>query len=301
MTNFLQVLILGLLIGGVYALMATGLTLAFGVMRIVNLAHAVFIIAAAYISFFAFENWGIDPLLSVVFVMPIMFVFGYLIYSVLFIRIEGSSRYIEMTVLLTFGIAIIVEGVLGWWFTGIFRNATPGYATDSFIIRELFLQEGDLLFIPKGQFFAALMSIVLLIGLWAFLRFSTTGYGIRATMQNRPAAQIVGVNVRKVSRISFGIATALAGASGALMSYLFPFFPFRHWQWIALLLALVVLGGMGSIKGAVIGAVVLGVASSFAVDIDFLGAKWSPMTFYLALFLILLLRPQGLFGKEVPA
>ena len=299
MTNVIQVAILGLLLGGVYALMAAGLTLAFGVMRIVNLAHAAFIIASAYISFFAFERLNIDPLLSVVFVMPIMFLFGVAVYQVLFRRIEGSKKFGEMTVLLTFGIAIMVEGLLGFAFTGIYRKAAPGYANESFIVDGLFLPQGDILFIPKGQFYASLMSIVLLVGLWAFLRYSTTGYAIRATTQNRAAAQIVGVNVRRVSAISFGLSTALAGASGALMSYLFPFFPFRHWQWVAVLLALVVLGGMGSIKGAVIGALVLGVASSFVVDQ--IGPTWGPMTFYLALFLILLIRPQGLFGKEAPA
>ena len=297
MTNILQVAILGLLLGGVYALMAAGLTLAFGVMRIVNLAHAAFIIASAYISFFAFSELGIDPLLSVLFVMPTMFLFGVAVYQVLFTRIEGTARFGEMTVLLTFGIAIMVEGLLGLFFTGIYRKAQTGYANESFIIDGLFLPDGDILFLPKGQFYASLMSIVLLFGLWAFLRYSRTGYAIRATTQNRAAAQIVGVNVRRVSAISFGISTALAGASGAMMSYLFPFFPFRHWQWIAILLALVVLGGMGSIKGAVIGALVLGVASSFVVDQ--IGPTWGPMTFYLALFLILLIRPQGLFGKEV--
>jgi branched-chain amino acid transport system permease protein len=297
MTNVIQVAILGLLLGGVYALMAAGLTLAFGVMRIVNLAHAVFIIGAAYISFFAWEQLGIDPLVSVLFVIPVMFLFGVAVYQVLFRRIEGTARYTEMTVLLTFGIALTIEGLLGFAFTGIYRKAAPEYATDSFIVDGLFLPEGDILFIPKGQFYALTMSMVLLIGLWAFLRYSQTGYAIRATMQNRAAAQIVGVNVRRVSAISFGLSAALGGGSGALMSYLFPFFPFRHWQWVAVLLALVVLGGMGSIKGAVIGALGLGVASSFVVDQ--IGATWGPMTFYLALFLILLVRPRGLFGKEL--
>jgi len=298
-THVIQVAILGLLLGGVYALMAAGLTLAFGVMRIVNLAHAAFISASAYISFFAFEKLGIDPLLSAVFVMPIMFLFGVAVYQVLFRRIEGSKKFTEMTVLLTFGIAIMVEGLLGFAFTGIYRKAMPGYANESFIVDGLFLPDGAILFIPKGQLYASLLSIALLVGLWAFLRYSQTGYAIRATTQNRAAAEIVGVNVRRVSAISFGLATALAGASGALMSYLFPFFPFRHWQWVAVLLALVVLGGMGSMKGAVIGALVLGVASSFVVDQ--IGPTWGPMTFYLALFLILLIRPHGLFGKEAPA
>ena len=291
MTDIIQVSIFGLLLGGVYALFASGLTLAFGVMRIVNLSHAVFIVAAAYVAYFAFEALGIDPLLSVLYLMPLFFLLGVGVYMTFFIRIEGSPRYVEMTVLLTFGLAIMTEGLLGWRFTGIFRQAKPSYLTDAFFI-------GDFL-VPTGQFYAAVLSLVLLSGLWGFLRFTRTGYGIRATMQNRSAAQLVGVNVRRVSAISYGISAAFAGASGALMSYLFPFFPFRHWQWIALLLALVVLGGMGSLKGAVVGALVLGVASSLVVDQ--IGPGWGPMAFYAALFGILLVRPQGLFGKELAA
>jgi len=291
MSGIVQVMIFGLLLGGVYALFASGLTLAFGVMRIVNLAHAVFIVAAAYVAFFAWEKLDIDPLLSILFIMPLFFIAGIGVYRVFFTRIEGSPRYVEMTVLLTFGVAIMVEGLLGVQFTGIFRQAKPAYLTDAFFI-------GDFL-VPTGQFFAATLSLVLLFVLYLFLRFTRTGYGIRATMQNRDAAQLVGVNVRRVSAISFGLSAALAGASGALMSYLFPFFPFRHWQWIAILLALVVLGGMGSLKGAVIGALLLGVASSLVVDQ--IGLGWGPMAFYGALFGILLIRPRGLFGKEVAA
>ncbi len=291
MTELVQVMIFGLLLGGVYALFASGLTVAFGVMRIVNLAHAVFIVAAAYVAFFAFDKLGIDPLLSVLFIMPLFFIAGVGLYLMLFTRIEGSPRFVEMTVLLTFGVAIMIEGLLGWRFTGIFRQATPSYLTDAFHI-------GDFI-VPTGQFLAAMLSFVLLIGLWAFLRYTRIGYGIRATMQNRAAAQLVGVNVRRVAAISFGISAALAGASGALMSYLFPFFPFRHWQWIAILLALVVLGGMGSLKGAVIGALLLGVASSLVGN--YVGIGWGPMAFYAALFGILLIRPRGLFGKEVAA
>ncbi|MDH3426714.1 MAG: branched-chain amino acid ABC transporter permease [Acidimicrobiia bacterium] len=289
MINFLQVLILGLLLGGVYALMASGLTLLFGVMRIVNLAHGVFIIFAAYLAFFASDKLGVDPLISIAFTMPMMFFLGIIIYVLFFPRIETSARYVEMTVLMTFGIALVVEGLLGYFFTGIFRSSRPGYATDSIII-------GDI-FIPMGQLLALTVSVVLLVGLWLFLRYTRIGTAVRATMQNRTAAQIVGVNVRRISAISFGIGMALAGASGSLMSYLFPFFPARHWQWVALLLALIVLGGFGSLKGAVIGALSLAVAAAFVTD-QF-GPDWSPMTFYLALFVILMVRPQGLFGKAL--
>jgi branched-chain amino acid transport system permease protein len=281
------VLILGLLLGGVYALMASGLTLLFGVMRVVNLAHAAFMLVAAYLSFFAFELLDIDPFVSLPVIMVVMFVIGAALYRLLFTRIEGTARYGEMTVLLTFGLAFVVEGLMAYFFTGIFRTASPAYATDAFRVGPFF--------VPTAQLYASATSLVLLAGMWAFLNFTRTGYGVRATMQNRSAAQIVGVDVRRVSTISFGIGMALAGASGALISFLFPFFPARHWQWIAILLSLIVLGGLGSLKGAILGALLLAVASSFVTDL--LGSAWSSMTFFLALFLILLIRPHGLFGK----
>jgi branched-chain amino acid transport system permease protein len=284
----IQILILGLLLGGVYALMASGLTLLFGVMRIVNLAHGALMVVAAYVSFFLFTELGIDPFLSLVVTMPTMFLVGVVVYRWLFTRLEGTDRYSEMTVLLTFGLALVIEGLLGYFFTGIFRSTSPGYATNSFII-------GDL-FIPRGQLYGSLTSLALILGLWLFLNFTKTGYAIQALTQNRTAAQIVGVNVRRVSTLSFGIGMALAGAAGSLLSYLFTFFPGQHWQWIALLLSLIVLGGLGSLAGAVVGSLLLAVLAAFVSN--WLGSTWSPMTFYLALFIILLVRPQGLFGEK---
>ncbi|HVR77364.1 MAG TPA: branched-chain amino acid ABC transporter permease [Acidimicrobiia bacterium] len=289
--DLIQVLILGLLLGGVYALMASGLTLLFGVMKVVNLAHAAFIVLAAFFAFFLWEGMGIDPLVSMLLALPLFFVFGVVMYRVLFTRIEGTARYVEMTVLMTFGLAFVAEGLMSYYFTGIFRSASPSYAREAIII-------GDL-FIPTGQFYASIASALLLVALWVFLKFTRTGYGVRATMQNRDAAQIVGVDVHRVSTISFGIGMAVAGASGALVSFIFPFFPSRHWQWIAILLSLIVLGGLGSLKGAVIGALGLAVIAAFVSDL--VGPVWAPITFFGALFLILLVRPQGLFGKKARA
>jgi branched-chain amino acid transport system permease protein len=287
--HWLQILVLGLLLGGVYAMMASGLTLLFGVMRVVNLAHAAFILIASYITYALFEGLALDPMISLVITMPLMFGLGVGLYLLLFPRLEDNPRYVEMTVLLTFGLALIVEGLLTFAFTGIFRTVRPEYASTSVTIGDIFM--------PTSQLYASLISFALLIVLWAFLRFTKTGTAIRATMQNRAAAQIVGVNVRRISALSFGLGMSLAGAAGSLLSFMFPFFPARHWQWIALLLALIVLGGMGSIKGAVIGALLLAVASAFVTDL--IGPTWAPITFYLTLFLILLIRPQGLFGAKV--
>jgi branched-chain amino acid transport system permease protein len=291
MITMLQIFILGLVLGGVYALMAAGLTLIFGVMKIINLAHAAFIILAAYLSYWAFQVFHVDPIVSLVVTMPAMFLLGIVTYRLLFPRIADSPRYVEMTVLLSFGLALVTEGTMGYLFTGIYRSSTPSYATDAVLFGPFY--------IPKGQLYGTLVSLVLLVLLWAFLQFTRTGYAIRATMQNRTAAQIVGVNVNRVSTLAFGIGMALAGASGSLMSFLFTFFPGKHWQWIAILMSLIVLGGLGSLLGALVGAVALAVAAAYISN--FLGPTWSPITFFLALFLILLVRPEGLFGRKLEA
>jgi branched-chain amino acid transport system permease protein len=288
MSELFQVLILGLVLGGVYALMASGLTLVFGVMRIVNIAHSAFIILAAYVTYWGFKFYGIDPMLSIFINMPLLFVLSVILYKLLFPRIAESPRYVEMTVLMTFALALILEGTMGVFFTGIYRSANPSYTTQALIFGTYYL--------PLGQFYATLLSVVLLLLLLLFLRFTRTGRAIRATMQNRTAAQIVGVNVERISTLSFGIGMALAGASGSLMSFLFTFFPAKHWQWVAILLALIVLGGMGSLMGAITSAFLLAVAAAYVSH--FFGPTWSPITFFLALFLILLVRPQGLFGKQ---
>jgi branched-chain amino acid transport system permease protein len=287
--TYLQVLIFGISLGGVYALMASGLTLIFGVMNIVNLAHAAFMLIAAYIALMLFKTFGIDPIASVVITMPILFLFGMAVYKLLFSRIAESSRFVESTVLLTFALATVIEGVLSFLFTGIYRSTTPAYTTET-------LHFG-LLYFPAGQFYATVVSVVLLVALWIFLRTTRTGYAIRATMQNRTAAKTVGVDVAKISLITFGIGTALAGASGSLITFIFTFYPAVHWDWIAIMMALIVLGGMGSLMGALVGSFLLAIVAGFVGH--FIGPVWSTVTFFLALFVILLVRPQGLFGKKV--
>lgn len=291
MSQFIQVLLFGVTLGGVYALMASGLTLVFGVMRIVNIAHAAFMIIAAYITFFAFTNYNIDPIISIFITMPVMFLVGIGVYWLFFARIKDAARTGELTVLLTFALALIVEGTLGYFFSNIYRSANPSYATQA-------LHFGPFL-LSAGQFYATLLSISLIVLLWAFLKYSRIGYAIRATMQNLSAAQVVGVNVERMSMISFGIGIALAGASGSMMSFLFTFYPAKHWEWIAILLALIVLGGMGSLGGALAGAFILAISSTLVGY--YYGPTWSPITFFLALFIVLLARPEGLFGKKMEA
>ncbi|NIN95698.1 MAG: branched-chain amino acid ABC transporter permease, partial [Anaerolineae bacterium] len=225
------------------------------------------------ISYGLFTTIGMDPIVSVLISMPAMFLLGIVLYRLLFSQIAESPRQRELSVLLTFALALIVEGTLAWRFTGTYRTTNPPYTTAALIFEPFYL--------PQGQFYATIMSVVLILLLLLFLQFSRVGYAIRATMQNRTAAQVVGVNVGRISLLAFGIGMALSGASGSLMSFLFTFYPGKHWEWIAILLSLIVLGGMGSLMGALIGAFVLAIAASF---VSFhLGPTWSPITFFLAL------------------
>lgn len=291
MTQLLQVILFGAALGGVYALMASGLTLVFGVMKIVNIAHAALMIVAAYIAFYSFEILRVDPILSIFITIPVMFLFGIIIYKLFFSTIKSAARTGELTVLLTFSLALILEGVMGYLFSNVYRSANPSYATEAIFFGPFLL--------PKGQYYATILSVALIGLLWLFLKYSRIGYAIRAAMQNQSAAQVVGVNVERMSMIAFGLGIALAGASGSLLSYLFTFYPGKHWEWIAILLSLIVLGGMGSLGGALIGAFLLAIAS--ALIGNYFGPTWSPITFFLALFIILLVRPQGLLGKKMEA
>lgn len=288
MDQIVQTLILGLALGGVFALMGSGLSLVFGVMRIVNLAHPSLIIAGAYVTYWAFRLYGVDPLVMLPVAAVVLAAIGALLYKLVFEREARSAKYSEMTVLLTFGTAMIVEGALGGLFTNTQRVTSPDYATDAFFV-------GDV-FIPKGQLYAGVVSLVLIGALALFLKYSRFGYAIRATTQNRDAAELMGVNVGRVGLVSFVIGIGLAGAAGALVSFVFSFFPAKHWEWIAVLMSLVVLGGMGSILGTVVAAFLLSVVAAFVGA--YVGSTWSTMTFFLALFVILLVRPQGLFGER---
>jgi branched-chain amino acid transport system permease protein len=289
MTNAVQVLILGITLGGVYALMASGLTLIFGVMRIVNLAHPIMVIWGAFVAYWLFKLYGVDPIVSMPVAAAFMFVVGLVLYKLVYAKEAASAKYSELTVLLTFAVALCMDGAAATAFSNTQRVTNPSYATEAFIFGPIF--------IPTAQLYAGAISIVLIGALFAFLQWTRTGYAIRATTQNRTAAELLGVNVAFVSLLTFAIGSALAGASGALVSFVFSFFPAKHWEWIAILMSLVVLGGMGKLIGTVVGAFVLSIIAAFVGT--YAGATWSTITFFLALFLILLIRPQGLFGDPI--
>jgi branched-chain amino acid transport system permease protein len=286
-TEFLQTLILGLLVGGVYALLASGLTLIFGVMNVVNIAHGAFLILAAFLTYSIWSATGLDPLLALFITTPAMFGFGWLLYNASIRRIRTAP--VAISVLLTFGLALVIEGLMGSIWGNTSHSVRPPYANDSFSIGTLFL--------PKAQVFGGAVALLVLGALYLVLNRTWLGRAIRASAVNPQGAALVGVNVASVSALTFAVGVAAAGAGGSIVSVLYPFLPGSHYQWIARLLGIIVLGGMGSLPGALLGALGLGVAE--AMTVSYISPAWATAVPYLVVFVVLLVRPQGLLGSRL--
>jgi branched-chain amino acid transport system permease protein len=286
-TEFIQTLILGLLIGGVYALLASGLTLIFGVMRVINIAHGALLILAAFLTYSLWTATGIDPLASILITTPAMLVFGWLLYQASVGRIRTAP--VGASVLLTFGLALVFEGVMGLIWGNTSHSVRPSYFNESFEIGQVFL--------PKAQVYGGALAVVVLGGLYITLNHTWLGRAIRASAVNPQGAELVGVKVGAVAAMTFAIGVASAGAGGSIVSVLYPFLPGSHYQWIARLLGIIVLGGMGSLPGAAIGALALGVAETMTVT--YISPAWATAVPYLFVIIVLLVRPQGLLGSRL--
>jgi branched-chain amino acid transport system permease protein len=286
-TEFVQSIVLGLLIGGTYALLASGLTLIFGVMGVINIAHGSFLILAAFVTYSIWTATGLDPLVSVLFTTPMMFCFGWLLYRATVEHVRGA--HVSSSVLLTFALALVIEGVMGLVWGNTSHSVRPSYVNDSFTIGDIFL--------PRAQVFGGALAIVVLAALYLILTRTWLGRAIRASAVNPSGAALVGVNVSAVAALTFGVGVAAAGAGGSIVSVLYPFLPGSHYQWIARLLGIIVLGGMGSLPGAVVGALLLGIAETMTVA--YISPAWATAVPYLFIFVILLARPQGLLGSRL--
>jgi len=287
MTQLVQTLILGLLVGGVYALLASGLTLIFGVMRVINIAHGSFLILAAFLTYSIWTAVELDPLLTILITTPAMFAFGWVLYLVAVRRIRGA--HMSSSVLLTFAIALVIEGLMGFIWGNTSHSVRPTYFNESFTIGELFL--------PKAQVYGFAVAAIVLGSLFLILNRTWLGRAIRASAVNPQGAALVGVSVSGVAALTFAVGVAAAGAGGSIVAVLYPFLPGSHYQWIARLLSIVVLGGLGSIQGATIGALILGVAE--ALTVTYISPSWATAVPYVVIFVVLLVRPQGLMGSRL--
>lgn len=287
-TLLFQSLVLGVLLGGLYALLAAGLTLYFGVMRVVMIAHSAFLILAAYLAWFFTTQTGIDPLVSLVITVPLFFVLGIGMQRLLIARLRPESLTM-MSVLLTFAVALFIEGMIGLTWSGTQRRIQLGYSGSSL---EFF---GARIAVVKLIAFG--LAVVALVLLHVLLKKTQFGKALRATIQHKEAAQLIGINTDRVAGLGFGLGLATAAIGGTALSLDATIYPSLHWHWIGPLMAIIVVGGLGSVPGAAIAAMVLGISQSL-LQVP-LGTTWAQTIFYVALFATLMVRPQGFFGGRL--
>jgi len=285
MKLIVEAIITGILTGGIYALMASGLTLIFGVMDIINVGQGALVILGAYLSYALQVNFHIDLFWGLLITMPAMFLLGLLL-EWAFIRPLKRDRP-TLSILVTFAIAMIIEGILGIVFTNNIVQLHSWYVDASFQIGDYYLA-----YIYVLSF---ILSIVLLGGLYLLLYRTKFGYSLLASMQNRTAAQLIGIDVEKVSAITFGIGVSLAAAGGMAYGATFAFNPGSLYDLISRLLVIIILGGMGSLRGALIASVGMLVIEDATAVV--LSPVWATTVFFLLLIIIMVFRPQGLFGQ----
>jgi len=282
--KIVELLLRGLFVGALYALVASGLSLIFGVMRVINLAHGELLMLGGYATYFLSISLGLNPILAMVISMPILFLFGMLIQRGLIERVVGQPELSSL--LLTFGLSIVLWNLAQIAFTTNLRGIT-------------YLAEPVKLFgayFAGNSFLILAVSFILAVGLFLFLKFSPWGQAIRAVSQNPEMAQVCGIDVRVVRMVSFGIGTALAAAAGALVAVNYTIFPAVGHQYILKAFAIVILGGLGSVLGAFIGALILGFIESLGTY--YLNAQIALLIAYSLIVVLLVVRPTGLFGTE---
>jgi branched-chain amino acid transport system permease protein len=286
MTIFLQSLLSGVLIGGAYALIGVGLTIIFGVMRIINFAHGDLVMLGMYASFFLFTLGNVDPFVSIVFVFPLLFLFGALLQKLVINRVLNALP--QNQILLTIGIGLILSNTMMLLFTSDYRIISTTYSSGSFRIGEISVSTPLLL---SFVITAAVTAV-----LYWFLLKTDTGQAIRATAQDRDAAQLMGVNVKRMSVLATGIGAGLAAVAGSLISPTYYIFPQVGQPFTLKAFVIVVLGGMGSVMGATVGGILIGATESLAGAYISSGLK--DLVVYVLFLGILLFKPAGLFGKS---
>jgi branched-chain amino acid transport system permease protein len=283
-TILLAAAINGLLIGGIYTLVASGLTLIYGVLHIINFAHGSMLMLAMFGVFFLLTKAGVDPYAALLVMVPAMFALGYLLYRGVIGRFSSGKD--ENILLITLGLSILIENLALMFFKGDTRTISVAYS-------DKMVELGPLLVsLPKIISFVAAMVLCGVLGLW--MQRSDTGKAIRAVAKERMGARLVGIDVDRVFAVSYGIGLATLGAAACLLMPIFYVSPTIGHVFVIVAFTVVVLGGMGSFLGAVVGGLIVGLTESFGGL--FLGESLGQIGISLIFILILLLRPSGLFG-----
>jgi branched-chain amino acid transport system permease protein len=283
----LQSLVSGLLMGGIFALFGVGFSLTWGVMKVINIAHAAFGILAAYGAYWGLALFGIDPILSLVVSIPVMFFAGLLIHRFLVLPVTRSRDVVVASMILTFGLAIVLENIMLLAWSPDERLITTSYSSSSIFVGDIIIRVSNLI--------AFILSIFGIGAMYLFLYRTRTGKAVRATWQEPEGAALQGINLRKVSMIAFGLAIASSAAGGVAMAYMYSFNPPAHNLWLIFLFLVVIVGGVGSIVGSAVAGLIIGVVTG--VSGAFFPMQWINVLLFGLLMVILLIKPEGLFRK----
>ncbi len=288
-TLLVDIAVGGLITGGIYALVALGLNLQYGLMRVLNVAHGEFLMIGAYLTYSLHAGWGMNPLLTLLITAPISFGAGLVLHRLLYRRVlaerDAAEALEARSLLLSFGMLFVLQNaaLLVW------RADLKGYGYLSTPVRLL----GTVF--PANRLVAAGVALALSVGFYVFLRRSLAGKAIRALMQEPEAAQLVGINLSRVHAACFGVGLGMSAVTGSLISMFFELTPFMGLPYTVTALVVIILGGLGNVLGSVVGALLLGLletATLYATASDL-----RPIVSYGVLSLVLILRPSGILGR----
>jgi branched-chain amino acid transport system permease protein len=281
-----QVLVNGILLGGLYGIMALGMSLIWGVMNIVNIAHGALIMLGAYLTFWMFTLWGWDPFLSLPATIAVLFAYGYLLQRFVLNLVVRAQLF--LTLLITFGLEVVMVNLARIAWKSDLRQVTPSYAATNFQVAGIT--------VPYVRLWVFVATLVLSVLFLLVLERTRLGRAIRATSEELRAARLAGIPVAHIYAVTFGLGAALAGAAGGLWGMLFPITPIMGGGLTLKSFVVAVLGGLGTMMGAIVGGLVLGIAESFTST--YLGPTYPNAVSFGLLVLILILRPTGLLGRR---
>ncbi|MGI6630063.1 MAG: branched-chain amino acid ABC transporter permease [Bacillota bacterium] len=282
---FIQLLINGIMLGVLYAAIAVGFSLVWGVINVINLAHGVMVVLGALVTHWFFSTFGINPLLIIPISILVLFAIGFCAQKYGLNRIIRAPMY--MTFIFTFGLGLIIENLSSIIFGGDYRSAAASS------VKNIIL---GTLSIPYMRVAVSILAIILVVGFYLYMEKTKTGNAIRATRMNSDAAKLMGIDVGKIYAITFGISAAMAGASGSLVSTAYVFTPTAGPGYLFTAFVACIIGGLGNINGALVGGVVLGLIETYGSIV--FGPGFRETIGMVALVLILIIRPRGILGME---
>ncbi|MBW1802214.1 MAG: branched-chain amino acid ABC transporter permease [Deltaproteobacteria bacterium] len=287
MLGHLEAIITGILLGGLYGIVGIWLSLVFGIMRQVNLAHGELMILSSYFSLLFIHLMGLHPLMTLLLVLPIMFAFGYFIQAFLFNRV--MQKAMEPFLIISFGLSIILQNALLLIFTPDARALKTALAIKSVDVLGLFR-------IPLIQLINFAVGLIVLFLLCQFMKRTYLGWAIHAASEDLSGAKLMGINPKRVYCYAMGIAAVTAGISGVLVGMTFTFYPHTGTQYLIIAFGVVIIGGLGSLPGTFLGGMILGISQLVGGRI--IGPGFQLLSGYLILIIVLTIRPQGILGRR---